>query len=158
MKSGLSRSFASTRIIPSLRNPSPVLGLLNQSFQGRPDFSYQVRGRTSIGGVFNAIVVTVARRLADVCGAIQIVSVSVTIQASVANWNRHIAMLDAHFRHGGQFITGEFFTLADVVLGLSTHRWLHSPIERPPLDAVHGYYQRLSVRPAFRAHVDPHVP
>ena len=62
------------------------------------------------------------------------------------------------FRAGGQFITGEFFTLADVVLGLSTHRWLHSPIERPPLDAVHGYYQRLSVRPAFRAHVDPHVP
>ena len=63
-------------------------------------------------------------------------------------------ILDAHFEHGGQFVTGEFFTLADVVLGLSTHRWLLSPIERPHLDAVHGYYQRLSVRPAFRAHVD----
>ena len=62
-------------------------------------------------------------------------------------------MLDEHFAQGGQFITGEFFTLADVVLGLSTHRWLLSPIERPHLDAVHGYYQRLSVRPAFRAHV-----
>ena len=68
------------------------------------------------------------------------------------------AMLDAHFAHGGQFITGEFFTLADVVLGLSTHRWLLSPIERPHLDAVHGYYQRLSVRPAFRAHVHADVP
>jgi hypothetical protein len=33
-----------------------------------------------------------------------------------------------------------------------------SPIERPPLDALHGYYQRLSVRPAFRAHVQPDVP
>jgi hypothetical protein len=33
-----------------------------------------------------------------------------------------------------------------------------SPIERPHLDAVHGYYQRLSVRPAFRAHVHPDVP
>jgi glutathione S-transferase len=82
----------------------------------------------------------------------------VAIQASVANWNRHIAMLDAHFRHGGQFITGEFFTLADVVLGLSIHRWFLSPIERPHLDAVHGYYQRLSVRPAFRAHNDSSVP
>jgi glutathione S-transferase len=80
------------------------------------------------------------------------------IAASVDSWNKHMRILDEHFEQGGQFITGEFFTLADVVLGLSTHRWLHSPIERPPLDAVHGYYQRLSVRPAFRAHVDPHVP
>ncbi len=47
---------------------------------------------------------------------------------------------------------------ADVVLGLSTHRWLHTPIDRPPLDAVQGYYQRLSVRPAFRAHVSAEVP
>jgi glutathione S-transferase len=80
------------------------------------------------------------------------------IAASVDSWNRQMRILDAHFQHGGQFITGEYFTLADVVLGLSTHRWLLSPIERPHLDAVHGYYQRLSVRPAFRAHVGPNVP
>jgi len=80
------------------------------------------------------------------------------IAESIASWHRHMRILDNHFAHGGQFITGEFFTLADVVLGLSIHRWLLSPIERPPLDAVHGYYQRLSVRPAFRAHVDMSVP
>ena len=80
------------------------------------------------------------------------------IAASLASWHRHMRMLDEHFAHGGQFVTGEFFTLADVVLGLSIHRWLVSPIDRPPLDAVHGYYQRLSVRPAFRAHVDLNVP
>jgi glutathione S-transferase len=80
------------------------------------------------------------------------------IADSIANWHRHMKMLDDHFAHGGQFITGEFFTLADVVLGLATHRWLQSPIERPHLDAVHGYYQRLSVRPAFRAHVSAGVP
>ena len=78
-------------------------------------------------------------------------------RASRAGTNACV-LLDEHFAHGGQFITGEFFTLADVVLGLSTHRWLLSPIERPHLDAVHGYYQRLSVRPAFRAHVHPEVP
>ena len=33
-----------------------------------------------------------------------------------------------------------------------------APSSGRTLDAVHGYYQRLSVRPAFRAHVDPHVP
>ena len=80
------------------------------------------------------------------------------IRKSVDEWNRCMRMLDDHFAHGGQFISGEFFTLADVVLGLSTHRWLLSPIEKPQLDAVHGYYQRLSVRPAFRAHVQPDVP
>jgi glutathione S-transferase len=80
------------------------------------------------------------------------------IDASVDSWNRHMRMLDEHLQKGGQFITGEFFTLADIGLGLSTHRWLLSPIERPPLDALLGYYQRLSVRPAFRSQVDPHVP
>jgi len=80
------------------------------------------------------------------------------ISNSIAEWNRHMYMLDAHFAHGGQFVTGEFFTLADVVLGLTTHRWLHTPIDRPHLDALLGYYQRLSVRPAFRAHVSADVP
>jgi len=80
------------------------------------------------------------------------------ISRSVDAWNGCMRLLDAHFAAGGQFITGEFFTLADVVIGLSTHRWLHSPIDKPHLDALHGYYQRLSVRPAFRAHVHPEVP
>lgn len=80
------------------------------------------------------------------------------IAASLESWHRHMRMLDGHLSRGGQFMTGEFFTLADVVIGLATHRWLASPIERPHLDAVLGYYQRLSVRPAFRAHVDTRVP
>jgi glutathione S-transferase len=80
------------------------------------------------------------------------------IAKSLDAWNGCMRLLDAHFTAGGQFITGEFFTLADVLVGLSTHRWLMSPIERPHLDALHGYYQRLSVRPAFRAHVHPDVP
>ena len=80
------------------------------------------------------------------------------IAKSLDAWNGCMRLLDAHFAAGGQFITGEFFTLADVVVGLSTHRWLMSPIERPHLDALHGYYQRLSVRPAFRAQVHPDVP
>jgi glutathione S-transferase len=80
------------------------------------------------------------------------------IAHSVGEWNRLMGLLDAHFAHGGQFVTGEFFSLADVLLGLTTHRWLHTPMDRPHLDALHGYYQRLSVRPAFRAHVSADVP
>jgi glutathione S-transferase len=80
------------------------------------------------------------------------------IAASIASWHRHMRIIDEHLARGGQFMTGEFFTLADVVIGLATHRWLASPIERPHLDSLLGYYQRLSVRPAFRSHVDPNVP
>jgi glutathione S-transferase len=79
------------------------------------------------------------------------------IAASAESWNEHMRLLDRHFAQGGQFVTGEFFTLADVVLGLATQRWLLTPMDKPHLDAVHGYYQRLSVRPAFRAQIDPHV-
>jgi glutathione S-transferase len=82
----------------------------------------------------------------------------VEIERSLSRWHECMKLLDRHFAAGGQFITGEHFTLADVVLGLATHRWIASPIERPHLDAVLGYYQRLSVRPAFRAHVHPDVP
>jgi len=80
------------------------------------------------------------------------------IEKSVDSWNDHMRLLDTHMTHSGQFVTGEFFTLADVVLGLSTQRWLLTPMDKPHLDAVHGYYQRLSVRPAFRSQIDPSVP
>lgn len=83
---------------------------------------------------------------------------AIATAASIESWNHHMRLLDLHFERGGQFATGEFFTLADVVLGLSIQRWLQSPIDRPPLDAVHGYYQRLSVRPAFRSQIDPQIP
>jgi glutathione S-transferase len=82
----------------------------------------------------------------------------VAISASVNEWNRLMGLLDAHLAHGGQFVTGEHFSLADVLLGLTTHRWLHTPIDRPHLDSLLGYYQRLSVRPAFRTHVHADVP
>ncbi len=80
------------------------------------------------------------------------------IAASVEEWNRHMGMLDEHLGHGGGFVTGEYFTLADVVLGLAVHRWYETPLPRPHYDALHGYYQRLSVRPAFRASGSVGVP
>jgi glutathione S-transferase len=48
--------------------------------------------------------------------------------------------------------------LADVVLGLSTHRWLHSPIQRLEWPALTAYYARLKQRPAFAAWSLPQVP
>ena len=73
------------------------------------------------------------------------------IQASVANWNRLIEILDRQLASTGAYVAGEAFSLADVVLGLSVNRWILSPIERPQCPAVLDYYERLSKRAGFRA-------
>jgi glutathione S-transferase len=74
------------------------------------------------------------------------------IAASEAQWNRHMRILDAQLAQGGPYVLGAGFTLADIVLGLSTQRWLASPIERPALPAVQAYHAVLSERPGFRRH------
>lgn len=74
------------------------------------------------------------------------------IDASVQAWNRHMTLLDEVLHRTGAFVTGAGFTLADVVLGLATHRWFMTPMARPDLSAVSAYYDRLDARPGFRAH------
>jgi glutathione S-transferase len=74
------------------------------------------------------------------------------IDASIRSWNRHMTILDAALERSGEFVTGATFTLADVVLGLSTHRWFMTPMERPTLASVAVYYERLGQRAGFRAH------
>lgn len=74
----------------------------------------------------------------------------VQIQTSVETWNRHIGILDRQLTAGGPYVTGETFSLADVVLGLSVNRWMLAPIERPQYRAILDYYERLSARPGCR--------
>ena len=74
------------------------------------------------------------------------------IDASVVAWNRHMALLDQVLGSTGAYVTGASFTLADVALGLATHRWFMTPMPRPDLPAVQAYYERLTERAAFRAH------
>ena len=74
------------------------------------------------------------------------------LAAGVAGWNRHLAMLDAQLSRTGTYAVGPHFTLADVVLGLSVHRWMAAAMDKPALPAVQAYYERLSERPGFMAH------
>jgi glutathione S-transferase len=78
--------------------------------------------------------------------------------ASVAEWNRLMGVLDAQLSKTGAFAAGTTFTLADIVLGLSTHRWFSVPMERPELPAVTAYYERLSERPGFRLYGNNGMP
>ena len=71
------------------------------------------------------------------------------IAASTRAWNEMMTLLDRQLDKTGAFVTGAELTVADIGLGLSTHRWLMTPIERPALPAVDAYYERLCARPAF---------
>lgn len=72
--------------------------------------------------------------------------------ASVAEWNRNMGILDAQLSATGAYVNGTIFTLGDIVLGLSVHRWMAAPIDRPQLTAVSAYYERLSERDGFMQH------
>ena len=76
------------------------------------------------------------------------------IAASLVAWNRHMAMLEAQLAKTGAYVAGTTFTLADIVIGLATHRWRSTPMaDRPNLPAVLTYEARLFERPGYRLHV-----
>lgn len=77
---------------------------------------------------------------------------AVQVSASIARWSELMHVLDRQLSATGAYAAGKRFTLADVVLGLSTVRWTMTPMPRPSLPAVEAYLERLSQRPGFMAH------
>lgn len=71
--------------------------------------------------------------------------------ASVASWNRYMAILDRQLASAGGYAAGAQFTLADIPLGLSVNRWYQTPLEHPELAHVRAYYDRLNERPGYQA-------
>ena len=75
------------------------------------------------------------------------------IAASASAWNRQMTLLDHALRSSGDYLAGPHLTLADVAVGMATHRWFMTPLDqRPALPAVQAYYERLAQRPGYRAH------
>ena len=74
------------------------------------------------------------------------------IAASVDGWNRHMGILDRQLEKTGAYVAGSEFSLADIVLGLSAHRWRKTPMDgRPDYPAIAAWMGRLEARPAARA-------
>ena len=51
------------------------------------------------------------------------------------------------------YLAGDEFTLADIQFGHVLYRYFDISIERPNHPALRRYYDRLTIRPAFRQHV-----
>ena len=63
-------------------------------------------------------------------------------------------VLDARL-NGRNFIEGEWFTMADIVLGAFAKRWFGLPgIERVRMPELERWYASLAARPGFNKHVD----
>lgn len=75
-------------------------------------------------------------------------------EASWAQWNRLMGVLDAQLADGRAHVAGSAFTLADIVLGLSTQRWRSTPGDRPALSNVQAWFERLRQQPGFAEYVD----
>jgi glutathione S-transferase len=58
-----------------------------------------------------------------------------------------MTILDAQLA-GRAFVCGTQFTMADIVLGCATHRWLGLPLARTAQPNVERWYARLLARPA----------
>jgi len=66
--------------------------------------------------------------------------------------NRAVALLDAHLATQS-YVAGDTFTMGDIPVGTTAHRWLEIPgIERPEFPAVRAWRSRLAQRDGFRAH------
>ena len=79
-------------------------------------------------------------------------SVVIAFGASLLAWNGKMAILERQLESTGNYVLGEDFSLADIVLGLSVNRWKMTPMEHPDFPAVAAYYERLSLRPGFVLH------
>ena len=71
------------------------------------------------------------------------------IAAATKNASAMFSILDAHLatqRYAG----GDRFTLADIPIGISAHRWFSLGVQRPVMPALETWYERISGRPGFQ--------
>ncbi len=71
------------------------------------------------------------------------------LHASIAQTERAMILLDAHLGTRS-FVGGERFTMGDVPVGVSAHRWYALAIDRLNLPHLRRWYERLLARPSFR--------
>lgn len=81
------------------------------------------------------------------------------IEASIAAWIKSMRILEEHFAGAADgFVVNGRFSLADIVLALSTHRWMSTPFEKPTFPAVEAHYRKMQSRPAGMAYLGATTP
>ena len=80
------------------------------------------------------------------------------IADSMAKWTAKMDILEAALRGSNTGYIGAGFSIADIALGLSVHRWLSIPMDKKELPVVADYYDRLLSREAGARWMGPETP
>lgn len=82
----------------------------------------------------------------------------VRIADSMARWSVKMEILEAALAGVSTGYIGAGFSIADIALGLSVHRWMSISAERKEFPAVAEYYERLMSREAGARWMGPETP
>jgi glutathione S-transferase len=63
-------------------------------------------------------------------------------------------IVDDEIKDRGPYLAGPELSLAEIVLGTQIYRWFAFPIERPTLDNLRAWYDRLRQRSGFKTHIE----
>jgi glutathione S-transferase len=74
------------------------------------------------------------------------------IRAAKERLARHYGILDRTLATR-PYLAGDQFSMADIPAGTTLYRYYEMEIDRPRLDHVRSWYERLAERPAYRSHV-----
>jgi glutathione S-transferase len=73
----------------------------------------------------------------------------VAIDKSARSLSAMVGIVDSQLGRTGAYIAGKEFTIADIPIGLSLHRWRSIPMPRPNHPNVDRYYDLLLERSGF---------
>jgi glutathione S-transferase len=77
---------------------------------------------------------------------------------SIDRWTAAMKILDDALEAGRGYAANGRFSLADIVLALSTHRWMVTPFDRPRLGAVEAHYSLMRSRAPGAAYLGSSTP
>jgi len=80
------------------------------------------------------------------------------LAAAGAAWTTKMLVVERHLAGSGGFVANGRFSLADIVVALSTHRWQSVPFDKPPLPAAERHLAAMLARPAGKAALDAATP
>ena len=71
------------------------------------------------------------------------------IATAAMNAAGRFGILDAHLATN-RYVGGDRFSLADIPVGISAHRWFTLGVQRPIMPALETWYERIRGRPGFQ--------
>ncbi len=77
---------------------------------------------------------------------------------SIESWIRMMRILEAQLAKGNGFVANGRFSLADVVIGVSSHRWVRVDFDKPTLPAVEAHLGKMQARPAGKPYLGATTP